>query len=76
VQSDEALLEALANHDSAVILKAVQRQRILELLRQSGRFEQAVYLERIGREDQRIVRDLHRLEAGAGIYFSLFVVRR
>jgi len=76
VQSDEALLEALENHDSVVILKAVQRQRILGLLRQSGRFEQAVYLERIGREDQRIVRNLHRLEAGAGIYFSLFVVRR
>ncbi len=75
VQSDAALLEALAQHDNVVILKAVQRQRIMALLRQSGRFEQAVYLERIGREDQRIVRDLHQLE-GDGVYFSLFVVQR
>ncbi|MDQ7017073.1 MAG: precorrin-2 C(20)-methyltransferase [Gammaproteobacteria bacterium] len=73
--SDAELLQALATHDSVVILKAGQaRSRILALLKRSGRFDQGLYLEQIGRPEQRIVGDLAELENKAGPYFSLFVV--
>ncbi len=75
--SDDALLQALNAHDSLVIMKAGQaRPRILALLQQSGRIADAVYLEYIGRDNQRIVADVATLENKEGAYFSLFVVVR
>ncbi|WP_299177584.1 precorrin-2 C(20)-methyltransferase [uncultured Neptuniibacter sp.] len=75
--SDEQILTALQQHDSLVIMKAGQaRPRLLKLLDQSGRTDDARYLEYIGRDNQRIVNDISTLEAEAGPYFSLFVITR
>jgi precorrin-2/cobalt-factor-2 C20-methyltransferase len=71
------LVEALATHDSVVIMKAGRsRPRILEALAQTGRMADAAYLEYIGRDNEAFETDVTRLEAVAGPYFSLFVVTR
>ena len=75
--SDEQILAALQQHDTLVIMKAGQaRPRLLKLLEESGRSEDAQYLEYIGRDNQRIVNDVRELEVEAGPYFSLFVITR
>ena len=75
--TDEQIRTALNDHDSVVIMKAGRaRPRILALLNETGRAEDARYLEYIGRENQRIESDLARLPREAGPYFSLFVVTR
>ncbi|WP_432473428.1 precorrin-2 C(20)-methyltransferase [Amphritea sp. HPY] len=75
--SDQQILQALNEHDSVVIMKAGQaRPRILALLKESGRTEDAQYLEYIGRENQRIEQSVSELEVEPGPYFSLFVVLR
>jgi len=75
--SDEQILQALNQHDSVVIMKAGQaRPRILRLLEESERTEDARYLEYIGRDNQRIERSVSELANEAGPYFSLFVVLR
>lgn len=74
---DQQIIDALDTMDSLVILKAGQeRPRLLKLLRESGRLSEACYLEYIGRDEQVIVRDVHRLPNQPGPYFSLFVVHR
>lgn len=73
----ERLVHDLNAHDSVVIMKAGRsRARILEALERSGRAEEAVYLEYIGRDGQRVETDVGRLASEAGPYFSLFVVTR
>jgi precorrin-2/cobalt-factor-2 C20-methyltransferase len=58
-------------------MKAGQaRPRILALLRQTGRWQDGHYLEYIGRDQQRLVRNLDDLEDQVGPYFSLFVIVR
>jgi precorrin-2/cobalt-factor-2 C20-methyltransferase len=75
--SDEQLRTALQQHDSVVIMKAGQaRPRILAALKDCARFEEARYLENIGRVNERMVTDLSQLEDTAGPYFSLFVITR
>ena len=75
--SDEQILAALQQHDTLVIMKAGQaRPRLLKLLEESGRSDDAEYLEYIGRDNQRIVNDVRELEVEAGPYFSLFVITR
>lgn len=75
--SDAQIIRALLDHDSVVIMKAGRaRQRILSLLSQTGRRDDAHYLEYIGRENQRILSDMDQLEDHAGPYFSLFVINR
>lgn len=75
--TDMQLLNALNHHDSIVIMKAGQaRPRILALLEQSGRTNDAQYLEYIGRDNERIEKDVSKLEVEAGPYFSLFVILR
>ena len=69
------LTEILNNHDSVVIMKAGRsRQRILAALEQSGRTNEAKYLEYIGRENERIEEDVSVLKDRPGPYFSIFVV--
>lgn len=73
--SDQQIKQALESHDSVVIMKAGRaRPRILALLEQCGRSQDARYLEYIGREQEFIEVDIKRLPAQAGPYFSLFVV--
>ncbi len=75
--NDEQIRNALQQHDSVVIMKAGQaRPRILALLAETGRNDDARYLEYIGRDNQRIETDVRQLADEAGPYFSLFVVTR
>ncbi len=75
--TDKQIESALNQHDSVVIMKAGRaRPRILALLRKTGRWRDGNYLEYIGRDNQRLIKDLNQLEDQAGPYFSLFVVLR
>jgi len=75
--SAEQLLSALQMHDSVVIMKSGRsRQKILTALEQSGRTDDASYLEYIGRDGESIQRDIGLLDNESGPYFSLFVVLR
>jgi len=75
--TDEQIRNTLQAHDSVVIMKAGRaRPRLLSLLAETGRQQDACYLEYIGRENQRIERDVTALDSAAGPYFSLFVVTR
>ena len=75
--SDEQLKATLRMHDSVVIMKAGRsRKRILDALSETGRTDEANYLEYISRENQKIETDISGLEPDAGPYFSLFVVIR
>ena len=75
---DEAkLVEVLQSQDSVVIMKAGRaRPRILRALEQTGRLNEARYLEYIGRDNEVIVADVGSLDVEAGPYFSIFVVTR
>ena len=73
--SEQQLVEVLNTHDSVVVMKAGQsRPRILGALEQTGRIEDARYLEYIGRENELIVTDVRELAVEPGPYFSIFVV--
>jgi len=75
--SDAKIKAALLEHDAIVIMKAgIERPRLLKLLQETKRFNDANYLEYISRENQRVVTDLNQLEDQAGPYFSLFVITR
>jgi precorrin-2/cobalt-factor-2 C20-methyltransferase len=75
--SDQKIRSALLEHDAVVIMKAgIERPRLLALLKETQRFEDAHYLEYISREKQKVVTDLTQLEECAGPYFSLFVITR
>lgn len=75
--TDEQIRQALINHDSLVIMKAgAARPRILALLADTQRTEEANYLEYISRDNQLIQQNVDQLAAEAGPYFSLFVVTR
>jgi len=75
--SEQALVAALSNHDSVVIMKAGRsRAKIIAALNVSGRLCDAKYLEYIGREREFIEHDVSKLANGAGPYFSLFVVTK
>jgi precorrin-2/cobalt-factor-2 C20-methyltransferase len=74
---EEALRRALAGYDSVAILKpGRQRPRILELLRETGRLDEAVYVEQATRPEQYIVSRVAELEPLPGPYFALFLVTR
>lgn len=75
--SDTEILQALQQHDSIFIMKVGQsRSRILGLIEESDRTQEARYLEYIGREQECIVRDVTDIKEGEGIYFSVIVVTR
>ncbi len=71
----DKLRQVLQTFDSIVIMKPGRyRPRILELLHQTGRIEDAVYVEQATRRDQRIVVELDNLEPTPGPYFALFLI--
>ena len=75
--SDEQLVRALQQHDSVVIMKAGQsRVKIIQALEKTNRIDDANYLEYVGREQEKMVRDIRQLSKEAGPYFSLFVVTK
>lgn len=75
--SDAKIKAALLEHDAVVIMKAgIERPRLIALLKETQRFDDANYLEYISRDQQKIIRDLNQLDNVAGPYFSLFVITR
>jgi len=73
--SDQQIKTALVEHDALVIMKAgLARPRILALLAQTQRTDDASYLEYISRDNQMINKDVAQLENIKGPYFSLFVI--
>ncbi len=74
---DEALRQALLNSDSVAILKPGRhRPRLLELLRETGRMEDTLYIEQASRPTQQIIRRFADIPATPGPYFALFLVIR
>lgn len=75
--SETQLREALQQHDSVVIMKAGRsRPRVLSLLRETGRWNEARYLENIGRPGELVIEDMDQMADEPGPYFSLFIVTR
>ncbi len=75
--TDQQIRQALLDHDSVVIMKAGQaRPRILALLTETDRLDEANYLEYIGRDNERILHNVAELADEPGPYFSIFVVIR
>ena len=73
--TDSHILHTLNNFESVVIMKAGRnRVRILNLLKETNREQDAHYLEYIGRDNEKIIKDVTTLEKQAGPYFSLFVI--
>ncbi len=76
-RGDEDILKTLVQFDNIAIMKPGRRREcILALIHQSGRTADTCYVEYAGQENQRIVRDITRLEPGQGPYFSVFLVTR
>jgi precorrin-2/cobalt-factor-2 C20-methyltransferase len=72
--TDDEILNALANYSSVIIMKAgVARARLVALIRQAQRLEQCCYIQRAGQAGEVVVWDIGAL-VGKGDYFSLFVV--
>jgi len=75
--SDAKIKTALLEHDAIVIMKAgIERPRLIALLKETNRFDDANYLEYVSRDQQKVIRDLNQLDNVAGPYFSLFVITR
>ena len=71
---DEQIVQALKNYESIVILKAgPERPRLLELIQESGRRQDTVYVENAMRQEQRIYHDLNQVVNEPGPYFSMFL---
>jgi precorrin-2 methylase len=74
---DEALRQALLSSDSVAILKPGRhRPRLLELLRETGRAEDTLYIEQASRPAERVVKRFEDIPATPGPYFALFLVVR
>ncbi|MFO1372064.1 MAG: precorrin-2 C(20)-methyltransferase [Candidatus Competibacteraceae bacterium] len=74
---DEALRQALLSSDSVAILKPGRhRPRLLELLRETGRTEDTLYIEQASRPAERVVKRFEEIPATPGPYFALFLITR
>ncbi|MBI4715836.1 MAG: precorrin-2 C(20)-methyltransferase [Nitrospirae bacterium] len=71
------LREALSRFDTVVLLKVSGvLSRIIRLLEDMGLLDQAVFVERCGRPEERVVRDLKTLEEAKVNYLSQIIVRK
>ncbi|CDH43555.1 precorrin-2 C(20)-methyltransferase [Candidatus Contendibacter odensensis] len=74
---DEVLRRTLLDSDSVAILKPGRhRPRLLELLRETGRADDVLYIEQASRTGQRIIESFEEIPATPGPYFALFLVVR
>jgi precorrin-2/cobalt-factor-2 C20-methyltransferase len=74
---DEVIRQTLLNSDSVAILKPGRhRPRLLELLRETGRTEDVLYIEQATRPAERIIRRFADIPATPGPYFALFLIIR
>ena len=75
-EDDDALRQALTDYDAVILLKmGFVRARVLNLLDDTQRMQDAVYCERLGLDDERIVTNvatLNRHEKGP--YLSMMLV--
>jgi precorrin-2/cobalt-factor-2 C20-methyltransferase len=72
-----ALHEALNGYDNVAIIKPGRhRPQILKLLQETGRMEDAVYVEQATKPTERIVSQVATLDPTPGPYFALFLVTR
>jgi precorrin-2/cobalt-factor-2 C20-methyltransferase len=71
------LRQALRDNDSVAILKPGRhRPRLLELLRETGRADDVIYIEQASRPAERIVKRFVDIPTTPGPYFALFLVVR
>jgi precorrin-2/cobalt-factor-2 C20-methyltransferase len=71
------VLHALATFDSVVVLKvSADLEKVLKALKVTGRTHQAIYVERAGWPEQRIVTEVESLRKHKPSYFGLLVVAR
>lgn len=74
---DSAITQALNGFDSIVFMKPGRhRPRLLKLLTDAGRMDDAVYVEQASREAERVVLDIGSLPNEPGPYFALILVTR
>ncbi len=74
---DDAIIHALEKYDCVAILKPGRRRaRLIELIAESGRTDEAVYVVAASQDAEAVVTDLRRLPASPGPYFALFLVSR
>lgn len=68
------IAQALNNYDSVVIMKAgPERPRLLTLIKNAGRWQDTVYVEKAMHAQQNIYRNLSEIPEGCGPYFSMFL---
>lgn len=75
-EDDDALRQALTDYDAVILLKmGFVRSRVLNLLDEMGLMQYAVYAERIGLDDERIITNVAELDRDAkGPYLSMMLV--
>ena len=71
----EKVIEALAKYETVVLLKVKPAYAgLLELLRQTGRSENAIFVERAGTDRQKILRGVDAMAVHYPDYLSLMIV--
>lgn len=74
---DGFLLRALEDFDTVVLLKVNSvMPRVITLLEKTGLLDHAVFVERCGSPDERVVTDLRQLEGERLNYLSLVIVKK
>lgn len=74
---DVELRHALLGSDSVAILKPGRhRPRLLELLRETGRTDDTLYIEQASRPAERVVKRFEDIPTTPGPYFALFLIVR
>ncbi|KAA0891766.1 precorrin-2 C(20)-methyltransferase [Oryzomonas rubra] len=72
----EKIAEALARFETVVLLKVKPVfGDILELIRQTGREQSTVFVERVGSDRQKVLTDFAEIAAHAPDYLSLMIIR-
>lgn len=73
----EVISAALAVHETVVLLKVKPLYSdILQLLRQTGRSESVVFVERVGSARQKVLTSIAEMADHAPDYLSLMIIRR
>lgn len=74
---DDELRETLQSYDSVAILKVGRhRDRVIQVIREANRADDAVYAEFVGQANEKIMHNLRDVEPGVGPYFSLILISR
>ena len=72
-----AIAAALASYETVVLLKVKPLYAdILELLRQTGRAESSLFVERVGSTRQKVLTSIDEMASHAPDYLSLMIIRK